>query len=225
MCNNINITCIVVGANWKLSRFNHIISHARASVRRGDVNFLYLVPRDGVGGCSYLPLAVMRESEKNSSPGTRSRVIYYYYTRIYVYIHIWYGCGTFFNFFRGSECGFQACNDVTAGVGHNAGRKKKGKLRVVSSVRGVPGPEPFVFENRRSATVGIGRHVTILLLLLLPRVRSPSTPSSLPSPHIVRSCIRCIRACNNDVVWKRRRTCSGLLNIMKYKKKKRSEKL
>lgn len=73
---------------------------------------------------------------------------------------------------------------MTAGIGHNGGRKK-GKLRVVSSVRGVPGPEPFVFENRRSATVGIGRHVTILLLLLLPCVRSPSTSSSLPSPHIV----------------------------------------
>jgi len=53
--------------------------------------------------------------------------------------------------------------------------EKKGKLRVVSSVRGVPGPEPFVFENRRSGTVGIGGHVTVLLLLLLPCVRSPST--------------------------------------------------
>lgn len=71
-------------------------------------------------------------------------------------------------------------------------------------MRGVPGPEPFVFENRRSGTVGIGGHVTVLLLLLLPCVCSPFTvAAAAAAAHrsllYIRHCYY-IRAYNNDMV-------------------------
>lgn len=76
---------MVVGENWKLSRFNHIISHARATQCAGDVNFLYRVPGDGAASVQ-VPIrsttAVMRGSEKNSSQGTRTSNIYIIIIRV-----------------------------------------------------------------------------------------------------------------------------------------------
>jgi len=114
----------------------------------------------------------MHRSEKNSSPGTwPSNILLLLLLYVYLYntVVVRFSISSV-----GPSAVFERAKTWRVRVGHNGGRKK-GKLRVVSSVRGVPGPEPFVFENRRSGTVGIGGHVTVLLLLLLPCVRSPPT--------------------------------------------------
>jgi len=65
----------------------------------------------------------MRVSEKNSSPGTSpSNILLLLLLYVYLYNT---GCGAFFNFFRGSECGFRPCEDVAAGGSDVAEEEEK----------------------------------------------------------------------------------------------------